>query len=254
MSERKDPRNNADHAYEAFMSMGDSEWKGLLLSLGGGGCLQVEEKKGFDRAYAERKKAPVIPDYSDEVPAQEEQKEDAMTRLNRFVTQMAVLELERLELEVKLKSVEKDLKTYAENLVPEVMTEIGLTELKTKTGMTIELKEEVRMSFPKDPEKKARAFAYLKETGNDGLITREIVINYGRDSTEYAEQLLKTLEELNVKEHATVENTETTNHQSTLAFLRRQIKEAKEKGTLETLPLDAFGAFIQKFAKIKAPK
>lgn len=50
-----DPRNNADDAYAAFMSMGESEWWGLIKSLLHGGCLQLEEQKGFDRALADRK-------------------------------------------------------------------------------------------------------------------------------------------------------------------------------------------------------
>jgi hypothetical protein len=49
-----DPRNNADDAYAAFMSMPTSEWKGLLSSLFSGGVLCPEEEKGFLRALTER--------------------------------------------------------------------------------------------------------------------------------------------------------------------------------------------------------
>lgn len=47
-------RDNADEAYAAFMSMGESEWTGLLISLVKGGCLEIEEQRGFDRALKER--------------------------------------------------------------------------------------------------------------------------------------------------------------------------------------------------------
>lgn len=50
-----DPRNNADDAYAVFMSMPQSEWQGLLLSLLGGGVLQPAEEIGFRRALNERK-------------------------------------------------------------------------------------------------------------------------------------------------------------------------------------------------------
>lgn len=50
------PRKNADDAYEAFMSMSDSEFNGLLASLLRGGVLEVEEQKGFERAVRERKR------------------------------------------------------------------------------------------------------------------------------------------------------------------------------------------------------
>lgn len=49
-----DPRNNPDDAYTAFMSMEDSEWRGLLMSLATGGVLTPAEQEGFDRARQER--------------------------------------------------------------------------------------------------------------------------------------------------------------------------------------------------------
>ena len=51
-----DPRNNADDAYAAFMSMERREWLGLLGSLVQGGALQPEEQKGFERAMKDRAK------------------------------------------------------------------------------------------------------------------------------------------------------------------------------------------------------
>lgn len=53
--EKKDPRNNPDHAFDAFASMPESEWQGLLQSLRSGGVLTPAEQIGFDRALALRK-------------------------------------------------------------------------------------------------------------------------------------------------------------------------------------------------------
>ena len=52
---RKNPRENADDAYEAFMGMGESEWRGLLMSILQGGVLEPAEQVGFERALNERK-------------------------------------------------------------------------------------------------------------------------------------------------------------------------------------------------------
>lgn len=52
---RPDPRNNPNDAYQAFMSMPDSEFRGLVFSLLRGGCLTSAEQIGFDRALADRK-------------------------------------------------------------------------------------------------------------------------------------------------------------------------------------------------------
>lgn len=52
-----DPRNNADDAYAAFMSMPDDEFRDLVFSLLRGGCLQPQEQVGFERAMHARKRA-----------------------------------------------------------------------------------------------------------------------------------------------------------------------------------------------------
>ncbi len=48
------PRTDPEDAYQAFMSMPDSEFAGLLRSLLGGGVLTPAEQQGFDRALLDR--------------------------------------------------------------------------------------------------------------------------------------------------------------------------------------------------------
>lgn len=184
-----------------------------------------------------------IPDYSGDTPALDSGAQ--MERLRALVLRMAELELKVDDLEFELKETKKELGSYKEKLVPELMSEIGLDSLRTQGGIEVEVKEEVRAAFPKDSSRQASAFAYLKETGNDGLIKREITIQYGRDSTEWAERLTTQLEEWGVGDHATVQQEWTIHHQTLLAFIRSQLKEGSE------IPLDMFGAYVQKFAKIK---
>jgi hypothetical protein len=52
-----DPRNNAEDAYQAFLSMPTSEWLGLLASLLRGGVLTPAEQEGFERAVQDRPKS-----------------------------------------------------------------------------------------------------------------------------------------------------------------------------------------------------
>ena len=47
-----DPRNNADDAFAAFMSMGPDEWQGAVMSILGGGMFETQEDIGFRRAIA----------------------------------------------------------------------------------------------------------------------------------------------------------------------------------------------------------
>lgn len=249
---RLDPRNNADDAYEVFMSMPESEWQGLLRSLLKGGVLQVEEDKGFKRALAERKikpieeEAPQIPDYSgEEAPVRRMDQVDLIKQLGKLAAAQGLLELEIEEMEAQLKAKKKEHALYAEKLVPDLLDQIGLKSVVTKGGLHVELKEDVRASIPQDAEKRGRAFQYLHDTGNDGMIKREITIRYSRDEAKFADELLAQLEKLDVKKHATVEH-EWDIHNSTLtAFIREELREGRN------IPLQDFGAFIQRHAKLR---
>lgn len=184
----------------------------------------------------------VVPDYSGEKVAPSE---DSMKRLNRLVIEMGQLELQKEELEEQLEKINKQIREYSENLIPTLMTEVGIDLYRTKGGITVELKEEVRASFPKDESKRARAFRFLEETGDDGIIKRQFTIQYGRDSIQWANQLHDELKRLKVEEHATVSEDWSIHHQTLLSYLRSKLKEGAN------VPMDAFGAFVQSYAKIK---
>ncbi len=230
--------------------MGDDEWRGLLASLNRGGVLQVEEDKGFRRALAERKSTPPpAPDYGDDLAQSAETSAEAAKRLTALVLRMAQLELEEGDLEYKLKETQKELRQYRENLVPELMAELGSTLFRTALGgIEVEMKEELRASFPKDTTRQIQCFAWLKETGNDGIIKREVTIQYGRDSIKWADELVQKLEEWGIGEHGTLSQEWNINHQTLLAFLRRELKDGKN------VPMEVFSAFVQRYAKIKRGK
>jgi vacuolar-type H+-ATPase subunit I/STV1 len=183
-----------------------------------------------------------IPDYSAEEVAPNL---DAIKRLGQLAAKQGMLELQIEDLEEQLKALKKEHTEYAEKLVPALMQEIGMSRIKTMGGLDVELQENVRASIPQDAEKRERAFSYLHDTGNDGIIKREITVRYGREDGKFADDLLRALEDMGIKEHATVEH-EWTIHNSTLvSFLKNELKEGKN------VPMDAFGAFVQRQAKLK---
>lgn len=206
---------------------------------------QKERQERYAQSVSDEA-APVVPDYSGE--SAQESSVEVMKRLRGLVLRMAQLELEEHDLEDRLKSVQKELRSYRENLVPEVMAEIGSDLMRTEGGITVEIKEELRAAFPKDSAKQAQAFAWLKETGNDGLIKREITVQYGRDSVQWAEELTQKLEEWGVGEHATVAQEWNIHHQTLLAFLRGELKDG------HNVPMELFGAFTARYARIKRSK
>jgi len=251
VTERKpDPRNNADDAYSAFMSMGDSEWQGLLRSLAGGGVLTEAETEGFKRARTARNHrsdggpAPVIPNYSgEELPTPQ----DAIRALGQLAAKQGLLELEIEDLEQQLKDKKKELAEYAEKLVPTALEQMGIgagSKIKTLGGLTVELKEDVRASIPQDPTKRQAALDWLYETGNDGIVKREITISYPREKAKFADELMDKLRDMGVMENASVENDWDIHNSTLVAFIKAELREGRE------VPMSNFGAFIQKRAKI----
>jgi hypothetical protein len=181
------------------------------------------------------------PDYRDE---NAEPSQTLAQRLGKLALVMGQLELRREELEAELKQIDGQLRQYREQLVPEVMQEMGLAQAVTAGGIKIELREEVRASFPKDEEKRSRAFAWLEQTGDDGIIKREFSVRYGRDATEWATSFRNMLRDAGVDEHAAVSEDWSINHQTMLAYLRQQLRDGR------SVPLEDFGAYVQSFAKI----
>lgn len=53
---KRDPRNNAQDAFEAFMGLGQDAWDDVLKSLWSGGTFTPAEEEGFRRACTERTK------------------------------------------------------------------------------------------------------------------------------------------------------------------------------------------------------
>lgn len=188
-----------------------------------------------------------VPDYSDEQPVAPT--EDVMKRLTGLVVKQAQLELEIEDLEAQLQAKKAEHVEYSAKMIPELMESIGLDTVKTRAGgIQVEIKTDVHASFPQDETKRAIAMRYLRDTGNDGILKRQFVIRYGRDSAEWARSFAKALESMDVSSHATVEDEITIHNQTLCKFIRDETEEGRP------IPVEAFGGFIRKVARIKRGK
>jgi len=174
-------------------------------------------------------------------------KDDAskVKQLRTLTDRMLELILYKMKLEEGLEKVKKELKHYEENLVPETMQELGLSELHTPTGLSVVLKEEVHVSLPKDVEKRQRAFKFLRETGNEGLIRTEFTIRYGVGGEKAATALAERLKTMSECENAVIACNETV-HPSTLTKFVKEIRSERAD-----VPLSDFGAYVRRVAEVK---
>jgi hypothetical protein len=184
-----------------------------------------------------------VPDYSDE---KETPSEDALLRLRRMAVKMVELQQELDAAESRTEQLKKERDRFSLDLIPTLMKDLGLLEIRLTTNFRVVVTEDLRVGAPsQEPEKKAAWMAYLKETGNDGLVKREVVVSYGRDSTAWAEQLIAKIKEMEVEKHAEVKQVETIHPQTLKAFVTRE-------KMLHPEVIDLFGVFEQRVAKVKS--
>lgn len=188
------------------------------------------------------------PDYSDEVAVPSE---DGLARLRRLALKMLELESDIETAETVLEDLKKEFKTHSQTLVPTLMQELGLDEIKITGGSKIVVAKALHASLPQDPDPRHAVWMqYLTDSGNDALMKRQVIMNFGKESTEYMKTLMTHLRDLDVVTHATIVEKADIHNQTLLAFLRRELSD----GHLTEKQLEAFGAIEQTYAKIETKK
>lgn len=183
-------------------------------------------------------------DYSEFEDAPEDLGENAMARLAGLAKDQLSAEALVASLEERLADAKEALNQIEERDLPKLMEALNLTKFTTSNGLEIQIGEKIRGSIPKGNEEPA--FAWLNDNGHGNIIKRMFAIEFGKDDEKWANKfegdLKKRKKPLNVKRKKSV-------HTSTLqSFIKGQLEEGVP------IPLDIFGAFRQKFTKVRVPK
>lgn len=143
------------------------------------------------------------------------------------------------EAEEVLKQKQARLRSLQEDILPELMTEAGQEELTTIDGLKVSIKEMVRGQPPKDKE--AEAFAWLRESGNGGIIKSKLEADLGKADADKIKAAQEALAPLGFRAAP-----KQSVHWQTLGAL---VREKLAKG--EQVPLDLLGVHIWKQAEVK---
>lgn len=163
-----------------------------------------------------------------------------LSKLQDMAEAQAKAEAEVRRIEADLQKAREHLRDISERQLPDLMDEIGLETFKTRSGLTIKVKETIRASIPK--AKAPQAFAWLKAHNFGALIKRSVSIAFGKGEDELADNFVSELESkygYDVDDKSNV-------HPATLSSF---VKEKLENG--EELPLDLFGVHRQRVTKIE---
>lgn len=168
-----------------------------------------------------------------------------MSGLERVVQLCELLERQSAEVDLltdQLRTAKAALLRTEREDLPDLMTELGLTELKLSDGSVVSLKEDVDARITDDT--RPGALRWLLDHGFGGLIKTEVSLSFGRGEHDDAVRVVDELQE-HYNNIALKENV----HPSTLkAFVREQMAA----GT--AVPVDLFHVYPYSKATIKRNK
>ncbi len=151
------------------------------------------------------------------------------------------------DLEDMIKSAEKhiqDLKAQADDvgsrIIPELLAEQGLTSLKLADGSAVSVKKEFRCTLPKDEDRRAAAYKWLRDNKLEDIIKNNIFVTFGRGEDDKAKQLL----DLAVANGFDPQQKSDVSWNTLTALFRERIESGLD------MPSDVFSTWIKDKTKI----
>ena len=94
------------------------------------------------------------------------------------------------ELEDKLKSKKQEADVISSEVIPELLKEQGLNEIKLADGSSVKVKTEYRATIPKDDLKREQALQWLRDQGLGDIIKNNVSVTFGKGEDNKAKHLL----------------------------------------------------------------
>lgn len=168
---------------------------------------------------------------------------DALSQIKEVADEWLAISSAMIDLENKmaaLRATEIALRTRA---IPDLLMTHGVSSVEVG-GYSFKLDSFVSGGIPKDPEKRAKAFSWLIENGQEGLIKVEVSVEFGKDMFSEAQVVADLIK---ASGHApTLEKN--VHPQTLLAFVRQRMKNG------EDIDLDVLGIHTGNIARIEQVK
>ena len=97
-------------------------------------------------------------------------------------------EIAALEEQLKSKKAEAD--DIGSRVIPELLAEQGLSEIKLSDGSKVSVKKEFRATIPKDDARRESCLQWLRDQGLGDIIKNNVTVSFGKGEDDKAEQLL----------------------------------------------------------------
>lgn len=150
----------------------------------------------------------------------------------------AEAEVQRLNAE--LQTAQKKVQRLSEIDIPEAMDDLGVDEIKTKSGLTVKVSDDVKAGNLK----RLPGLSWLREHGEGGCIKTNVLVPFAKGSDADADEFLERLR----GEGIAAEKSAEVNHMTLKSIIRKKLEAGEE------VPLEILGAFQFRKAKIEAKK
>lgn len=168
--------------------------------------------------------------------------DDALARVSRMAQVMLEAQRTIAEQEEQLRAAKAHYQKIEQEDLPELMTELGLTEIRLEDGSAVKVTPDIQCGISAD--RRDAAHSWLVAHGFGGLIKTAVVVHFNRDEHELALQAAEGLRK-HLGRDADVEESV---HPSTLkAFIKEQMAAGKP------VPQETFAVHPFNRAKITPP-
>ena len=117
---------------------------------------------------------------------------DKTTNINKLADKIKELQAQQEQLQIQedaVKQKKKDIEYLSGEVIPTMLSEMGLSFLKLQDGSSVEVKTNYSATITQ--AKKEEAFNWLRENGLGDIIKNEISVSFGRNednkAADYAE-------------------------------------------------------------------
>tara|TARA_B100000427_G_scaffold152383_1_gene126986 strand:+ start:297 stop:896 length:600 start_codon:yes stop_codon:yes gene_type:complete len=148
------------------------------------------------------------------------------------------------ELEDKLKAKKEERDDISSRVIPELLQEQGLSEIKLADGSKVSVKKEFRATLPKDDLTREAAYQWLRDQNLGDIIKNNVTVSFGKGEDNKANQLVDLA----------VANGFTPQQKSDVAWnTLTALYEERVKAGLD-MPSDVFHLWIKDKTKISRKK
>ena len=93
-------------------------------------------------------------------------------------------------LEEKLKAKKEERDDISSRVIPELLAEQGLQEIKLADGSKVSVKKEFRATLPKDEIRREAAYQWLRDQNLGDIIKNNVTVSFGKGEDNTANQLV----------------------------------------------------------------